>query len=199
MGLAQVQSFLAELYTDAALRDRYFAETAMVSEQYGLSSEETHQIRQMSAEQVDFFAGSLQRKRLNGVASLLPLSRRALGERFTELFTEFSGTFLPFGTNKQRKDARAFAIFVERLAQERQIGPRWVLELMRYEAAELAATDPTSHCVIRWFHEPLSTLVRRSAEFAPPLTDASRATLAIWWRISPGSRLGHISLSFPRL
>src|SRR5215207_7492741 len=141
MGLAQVQGFLAELYTEAGLRTRFLVAPETVAGEYGLSSEETQQIRQLSAEQVAFFAGSLQRKRLNGVAGLLPLSRRALGESFAELFMEFADTFVPCGTSKHRQDARAFAEFVERMAKGRQIGSPWVLDLMRYEAAVLAATD----------------------------------------------------------
>src|SRR5215212_7085706 len=159
MGIGQVQWLLAQLYTDAKLRERFFSDTQAVSEEYGLSPDEARQLRQLSATQVTFFADSLRRKRLNGVAKLLPLAARALGERFDELFTEFADTFVPSGTNKQRQDARAFATFIDGNARGRQIGPPWVLELMRYEAAQLAAADPTSHFVIRWFREPIGMLM----------------------------------------
>ncbi|HEX3246401.1 MAG TPA: hypothetical protein VHX16_13415 [Chloroflexota bacterium] len=198
MGLVQVQGLLAQLYTDAKLRERFFSDTHAVSEGYGLSPDEARQLSQISPTQVTFFADSLRRKRHNGIAKLLPLSARALGERFAELFTEFADTFVPSGANKQRQDARAFASFIEGIAQGRQMGPPWVIELLRYEAAELAASDPTSHCVIRWFREPISALVQRSADLQVPL-QSSRHTLAIWFRLLPGRRPWHFTLSLPHV
>ncbi len=197
MGLARVQWLLAQLYTDANLRERFFADTHAVSEEYGLSPDEAKHLCQLSAAQVTFFADSLRRKRLNAAAKLLPLSVYALGKRFAELFTEFADTFVPSGTNKQRQDARAFASFIEGIARGRQIGPPWVLELIRYEAAELAAADPTSHCVIRWFREPISMLMQRSAEDLQAWHEPSRPTLAIWCRLSPRRRPWHIAVSLP--
>src|SRR5215203_4365823 len=120
MGLARVQWLLAQLYTDASLRERFFAHAQAVSEEYGLSPDEAQPLCQLSAAQVTFFADSLRRKRLNGVAKLLPLSVHALGKRFGELFTEFADTFVPSGTNKQRQDARAFASFIDGNARGRQ-------------------------------------------------------------------------------
>ncbi len=79
MGLARLQEVLAQLYTDAALRERFFADPQGVSEALGLQPEEAQQLTQLSAPQVDFFAESLKRKRLNEACKLLPLTRRVLG------------------------------------------------------------------------------------------------------------------------
>jgi hypothetical protein len=64
MGLAQIQQVLARLYTDAALRERFFADPQRTGAELGLDAGEVHQLAHLSVQQVTFFARSLQRKRL---------------------------------------------------------------------------------------------------------------------------------------
>ena len=197
MGLAQVQRLLAELYTDPALRESFIRDRQAVAEAFDLSADEAHQLSQLSTGQVTFFANSLQRKRLNGVAKLLPLTKRALGDRFADLFRQYAVTPLPPGTRKSRADALAFATYVEKIARRDHIEPPWAVDLLRYEAGRLKAADPTSRCTIRRLRRPIATLVRCVEPDPGALRGSPRPTVALWLRLSPGGRLRHFSLPLP--
>jgi hypothetical protein len=197
MGLTEVQCLLARLYTDAETRERYFADPRAMSEAYGLSTVETKQMCRLSPEHVRFFAGSLKRKRLKAVASLLPRSSRALGQRFVEPFSQFADTFIPDGANRAHQDAEAFASFLEALLRKEHAAPPWVVELLRYEAAEVTAA--LKHCVIRWFREPIGRILQPLAiEGRSPMQPSGR-TLVIWWRISRQHQARRVTLSLPQL
>jgi hypothetical protein len=195
MGLAEVQCLLARLYTDAEARERYFADPRSTSEAYGLTMVVAEQMRQLSPEQVKFFAGSLKRKRLKAVVRLLPRSNRALGERFGELFSQFADTFVPEGANRAHQDAEAFASFLQTELRKEHAAPPWMVELLGYEAAEVAAA--LKHCVIRWFREPISGIAQPVATVGEPPTRCYGGTLVIWWRISLQHQLRRIALSLP--
>ena len=194
MGLAQVQQLLAQLYTDATLRERFLRERQAVAEAFDLSAEEVHQVSQLSARQLTFFAHSLQRKRLNGVGKLLPLTKRALGARFADLFAQHAVTCVPRGARRSRADAVRFAAYVEEIARRDGLEPPWVVELLRYEAARLTAADPRSRCTIRWFRRPIGTLVRQARQGDRVPSSSTRPTIALWFRLSPRRRLWHIIL-----
>ncbi len=194
MGLAQMQRLLAQLYTDATLRERFLRDRQAVAEAFDLSAEEVHQVSQLSARQLTFFAHSLQRKRLNGVGKLLPVTKRTLGDRFADLFAQHATTFVPHGARKQRADAVKFAAYVEEIARRDGFEPPWVVELLRYEAARLTAADPLSRCTIRWFRRPIGTLVRQVRQGDRVPSSLTRPTIALWFRVSPRHRLWHIIL-----
>jgi hypothetical protein len=185
MGLTEVQRLLARLYTDAELRERFFVEPGQVGEAFGLTTDEAYRLAQLSAQQVGRFAASLQRKRLNGVARLLPLTRRALGERFDELFQHHADAYLPVGRRKQREDALTFCAFLARAAREVELNPAWVLDVARYEAAKLrSAEQPVTVCAMR---HTVPVLMRGSEEGAL-LSLPVRPTLVVWLRFSRRSR-----------
>jgi hypothetical protein len=182
MGLADDQKLLARLATDATYRKRFLAEPEQV-DRAGLSARE-----------VERFARSLLRKRLGEVEKLLPLSRRALGEaRFAELFLRFARGSVPSGVKKHRDDAVAFAESVIRAAS---VEPAWASDLLRYESAALAATDPALRFVFRGFRHAIADLARAATLGGPP--PPTRPTLGVWFRLSPRGRLRHVLLSLPR-
>ena len=195
MGLAHVQRLLVELYTDAALREQFFADPRAACEVFRLSPNEAQQLGQLSSEQVGFFANSLRRKRLNAVGKLLPLTKRALGDYFAELFGQYADSFMPSGTAKHRQDAIAFVAYIEEALSVHTTEPTRAVGLARYEAAWLKAADPTSRWIVCRLREPISRLVRCARHDAP----SPRATVALWFRLSPRSRLRHVVLSRPRL
>jgi hypothetical protein len=196
MGLAQVQALLAQLYTDAALQERFEADPRGVAAAFGLTAEEGAQLTQLSKEQVSFFARSLLSKRLNGVAKLLPLTRGTLGERFGKLFEQYADTYLPRGPRRHHDDALAFATFVEKMARRQDIGPRWALDLVRYEAARLETMRPTHWCSVRRFRHPVQRLANPAKQM-DSLDPPRQITLAIWFRLSPRGRLREVVLSLP--
>jgi hypothetical protein len=196
VALADLQRLLAHVYTDDALRREFFAAPEVVAKRFGLSDDELSQVQPLSAGQVEYFAGAVRRKRLRAVARLLPLSHRALGPRFAALFADYASGSAPGRRPRQRQDAVAFAAYVERIARTEPLEPAWAAEQMRYEAAWVAMAEPGRRVLVRRLREPISARA--------PLAGAERPArargrgLAIWWRLSPDSRSGHLVLSVPR-
>ncbi len=200
MSLAQIQRVSARLFTDGALRERFFADPTGVGNALGLSSEEVQQLAQLSAQQVTAFASSLHHKRLNEVCKLLPLTHRVLGKRFAVLFWRHADTYVPKGMKKHQDDAIAFFAFVKRVARVDGIDPPWVLELARYEAARLQAADPTCRWMVRWFRHSISQLVRSVGQGdGTPLPLGQQPSIGLWFRLSPRRPLRHVVVSLPRL
>jgi hypothetical protein len=199
MGLAQIQRVLATLYTDAVWRERFFADPHRGGEALGLSAEETQQLAQLSAQQVAFFASSLQRKRLHEACKLLPLTHRVLGKRFAVLFRRYADTHVPKGPKKHREDAVAFSAFVERVMRGDGIEPPWVVELVCYEALWLNAADPTCRWMVRWFRYPMDKLVQSVVQGDGGQVSLMQPTIALWFRLSRHRRLRHVILSLPRV
>ncbi|BAY09312.1 hypothetical protein [Calothrix sp. NIES-2098] len=183
MGLAQTQQVLAQLYTNSELRQRFFANPQIVGAELGLSDEETQQLSQISAQQVNIFANSLKWKRLGEVRELLPRTARVLGKNFNDLFWRYAETHLPQGVKKHREDAIAFANFI----QQQEIDPAWVKDLVRYEKMWLLAYESHRYLQVCWFHYPIDKL-GTNQEIHRQLT------LAIWWRLKERSPLHHIVL-----
>lgn len=192
MSLAQTQSALARLYTDAALRERFFADPVSTAATLGLTTETAEQLARMSAAELTSFAHSLRAKRLNDLGKMLPLTRDALGQRFGELFSHYSAAPAPPGERKIQQDALSFANFLTRALELDGAPATFLLDLVRFEAACLAAAQP-SPCL----------LARRLRHGVPELLegtmDEPRPTLAVWLRLSERGRLRRFAFSFPRI
>ena len=197
MGLAKLQGVLARLYTDASLRERFFADPEGVSEVLGLSSGEAQQLARMSAQQVNFFANSLKRKRLNEAHKMLPLTCRVLGKRFGSLFRRYADTHAPSGVKKHLEDAIAFSRFVEQDAAKEGIVP-WVVDLLRYEAAWLKVWEPSFRWMAIGFDFPVGRLAQTLAQGNGAGLPQQRPTIALWFRILQRGQLRHILLPLPR-
>jgi len=199
MGLAHIQRGLAELFTNAHIRERFFADPHAIGELWGLSPDEGRQLAQLAAQQLHVFASSLQHKRLAEVRTCLPLTQRVLGKRFASLFRRYADTHLPRGIKKHRDDALAFAAFIEQVGCTEGVEPCWAVELARYEAACLTAADPTCRWVVRCFRHPLASVVWALAHGDDLPTPPIQPTLAVWVRLPKRGRLRHVVLTLPRL
>ena len=199
MGLAHIQQGLAQLYTNAHVRERFFADPHAVGETWGLNPDEAGVLAQLSAQQVNVFARALQHKRLSEVRTILPLTHRVLGKRFASLLMGYVETHLPYGIKKQREDALAFAAYIEQVDRRERVEPPWAVELARYEAACVKAADPTCRWVVRWFRHPVATWVPALAQGDDPSTPRKQPTLAVWVRLPKRGPLRHVVLALPRL
>jgi hypothetical protein len=191
MELARQQQVLAQLYTNAELRRRFFTHPEATGQSLGLSLSAAQQLAQISVSQVRYFARSLQRKRLKEVAKILPATHRLLSSQFDELFLKYSQQPFPRRVNKLAEDARAFVEFLD--ASLRVTQP-WMADLARYEAAWLTAS--TQCLVARWFRFPAHKLRELSAPLESP--PECQPTLALWFRSPLSGRLRHLILCLPR-
>jgi hypothetical protein len=110
VGLAELEGALARLYTDDALRERFFADPESVGSTLGLDGDESARLASSDRARIDLFADTLRTKRYGEVSRLLPRTLAAAGEgEFRSLFFEFAKTFIPEGVHKHNADALAYA------------------------------------------------------------------------------------------
>ena len=197
MDLLKTQAVLARIYTDAAFRQRFFSNPRAVGEEIGLPAQDAQQMAQLCSCQVDFFAGSLVRKRLNEVAKLLPLSNRAWGERFSVLFRRYASEHGSQECSPHRKDALAFCKYLKATARRQRLKPPGAIDLVRYEAAWLSMADAGRRSSVAFLRYPLAALSRLTPEDPPPAMPRRAFALAIWFRFSRRSKLHHWVLALP--
>jgi len=199
MDLAKTQLLLVQLYTDAALRERFFSDPEAAGREFGLDRQQAREFAKLSACQVNFFADSLIRKRLGEVRRLLPLTRKALGARFEVLFRRYAEIHRLEMPKPHQNDAISFTAFLEHSARTEFSKMPWGLDAARFEAACLAAIAAGRRWIVRLFRYPIQELLRSVAgpDQAPP--PRPRPTLAIWLRFSRSGQLRSFVLSPPTL
>jgi len=175
MSLLQTQQLLARLYTNTEFRERFFANPQTVGAELGLSDDESHQLAQLSVQDVNLFANSLKWKRLGEVRQFLPRTHLALGKNFNALFWKYAESYIPSGIKKHRQDAIAFADFIAKVARDEGIEPPWVGDLVRYEQTWVLAYQASIYLRVCWFRYPVHQ---------PENSDIciEKPTILVWWR-----------------
>jgi len=197
MELKRTQHILARLYTDSELRKRFFAPPSSAAEALGIAENEMLGLAPLSAEQVRVFATSLVRKRAREVSKLLPATVRALGGSFEPAFLSFAEIFKPGGIKKHCDDAVAFAEFLRARVREGGLAPRWLADLVGYEAARIEMAAPGRRYVLRWFRYPVVEILDPIQAGVCGGTPRARPTLGVWVRPFARGRLRHFLVSFP--
>lgn len=191
MGLAQLQGALAQLFTDAALRERFFADPAVIGREFGFASEMIVQLEKLGQAEIAEFTRSLNHKRFSAVRDLLPLTARAPGDRFDGLFLEHAERYRPGGIQKHLNDALAFARFLNDRRSPGGLEPPWLRSLARYEATSLKMRNSDRMVCIR-------LLGYRPGEMATHVSVSGgrgeltrRPRLAVWIRMPRRHSLWH--------
>ncbi len=170
--LAQTQSLLARLFTEADFRREFFADP----EAAGRSGLET-----LDAGAVAHFSNSLTGKRLLDARKALPLTAKALGPEFALLArAELQG---PPRAGRHRADAAAL---VARLTAG-DAWPAWIVDLARFEMAIAEASAPAPLLIFRRFRWPPQRLVAAALSGAAP--GAPRTAYRLWLRLPGASKL----------
>ena len=198
MGLAETQSFLARLWTDASLRESFFAAPLSVGVAAGLTPVESEELARLAQPQVAFFARTLQSKRAHEVRDLLPRTSRVLGERFGPLFRRYAETSNLSGLRKHRADALGFAAYIASVQRAERI-EAWIIELLRYEAAWLLSSEPYARFIVRAFSIAVDGLARDIGSGAQTTQPRQRPTFMLWLRLTRRGRLRHLVISLPSL
>jgi hypothetical protein len=192
MPLAAQQQLLARLYTEAGLRRQFFNQPEEVATAFGLSDCQVREFTRLSPTQVQSFARSLQRKRLNDLAKLLPATCRLLESRLDTLFLRFAECQATQASTKM-EEAAEFARFLRQHADaEGLVVHRAAAEMACYEAIRLGAARTA--LVFHWFYFDVGTLYD-DARRKRPLSPRRKLTIAIWFRISRCAPLYHLLVS----
>jgi hypothetical protein len=123
--LREVQLALAKLYTSESSREHFQRDPAEFARSFALEPADFAQISAVSGRRFHAYADSLDRKRANECARLLPLSERNLGPRFrAEFLCYVRSRALGDGPRRYRDDATAFATWLTRGGGTTRIGGR---------------------------------------------------------------------------
>lgn len=188
MELALQQKLVAQLVTDREYREKFFADPARVAASQGLTVA-AESLVHLHHEQVRQLARVLRRRRLTQVGIQLPLTRKALGARFADLFRNYAVT--PPPGRRSFEDALGFAEFLEQHAAAQGLDPQWSLSLVRYEAAQLEAAWLGRRLVVRFLPHTVKKLAALLATGEVPAGSYQGFCPALWWRSSTHSRLKH--------
>lgn len=188
MELALQQKLVARLATDREFREKFFSDPTRVAASEGLAVA-AESLAQIHQEQVRQLSRVLRRRRLAQAGVQLPLTRKALGARFADLFRNYAVN--PPPGRHPFEDALGFAGFLEQHAVAQEFEPQWALSLVRYEAARLEATWLGRRLFVRCFPHAVKRLARLLGTGDVPEGSYQRRTTAVWWRTSASGRLKH--------
>lgn len=182
MSLLEQQNFLAKVFTDELLREKFLSAPENVGKENNLSETEIEQICQVLPEQIKFFADSLFYKRLHEVEKILPLTRKVLGKKFETYFREFANEFLPKTIKKYLEDANKFGEYL------RKKETAWINDLISFERARLIFNGYGKRFVFRKFRFCIKDVLKNSRQDAKANV-RRRLSFAIWLRF--GSKIYH--------
>ena len=179
MSLAELQFFLARLYTDDDLRREFLSAPEKIGRKFDLTKQEIDEIMTVFPEEISFFADSLFFKRIREVEKLLPRTKQILQKNFETHFRAFSQTFLPITIKKHLEDAVHFADYLIK----QNVKPEWSVDLIRYEQANLIFHGCGKTFLFRRFKFNVKQFSRK------PENPQNKSSVAIWLRI--GSKTRH--------
>ncbi len=185
MALAKTQALLARLFTDEDLRREFFETPIAVSTRFGLSAEDAQRLASLDRRETDAFAHSLIGKRTLYACKALPLTARALGDRFDALLAEAIRGRARDGSS--RADAAALVALLERRIAQRDLVPVWIVDLARFELAFVEAGRSGPTCFLRRFDFDVASIAASLARGGDVIA-LRRRTVGVWAR-APRGRL----------
>jgi hypothetical protein len=197
--MSELEQILARLSADEGLRGRFAEDPFAVGRELGLSVAEARRLTRAASKQFDSAAASARDRRFVEISKLLPLTQRALADRFAAHLRRYSEAHPPGGIERLFGDALGFADYLRERLREERVGSGWTIDLLRYEKARLKAADPRRRAVVQFFRHDISRLVRSVARREETPQAQRRATVAVWWRPRRGGTVRYAVLAAPQL
>ena len=147
---------------------------------------DTQRLAGIDSREIEAFAQSLIGKRALYARRALPLTARALGDRFDALFRQAIRGAARDATN--RSDAAALTAFLDRRVAKCELEPPWVADLARFELAFIDAGRSGAALFFRAFDFDVASVATRSREEAEACSAVRRRTFGVWAR-APRGRL----------
>ncbi len=183
MALAETQSLLARLFTDEELRREYFEAPFAVATRLGLSIHDTQRLAALDRCETEAFARSLIGKRTLYARKALPLTARALGDRFDALLWETIRRRASDG--KLRADAAALVALLETRLAQRDLAPVWIVDLARFELAFVEAGRSGPALFFRQFDFDIASIATSLAK-DEDVSAIRRGAVGVWARLPRG-------------
>lgn len=186
MALAQTQALLARLFIDEDLRHEFFESPVAVAPRFGLSMHDTQRLASIDRQEIEAFARSLIGKRALYARKALPLTARALGDRFDALLWEAIRSGARDG-KENPTDAAALVALLHQTATRRALEPPWAADLARFEYAFIEAGRPRAALFLRAFDFDVVSIAQALARGEAVRPERQR-TFGVWTR-PPRGRL----------
>jgi hypothetical protein len=174
MGLLEQQNFLARLYTNEGFRHNFIENPNHTGKKHGLSKNEIEELIAIYPNEIEAFALSLFYKRLREVERILPLTKKALGRDFENIFREFIKEFNPQSVKKHHEDALQFCMFLYHFRNNTSLGKNVVM----YEFNKLRVHVWGKNFVIKIFDYDFRKLTKHQG--LDPKKIKKRKTVVIW-------------------
>lgn len=166
MGLAEMQSALARLYTSVGAREELRSDCARFAEQHRLSNAEAETLAGSVLDDAEEFASALARKRFAEAIKAIPTVEAILGAKLHELFSAYARV-TPLGSQRNPAlDALEFIRWI--LREQRRPFSLCNLDSLRYEEARILMRESNRRLLMRWLHLPGRESTSRQ--------------LIVWWR-----------------
>jgi hypothetical protein len=166
MGLAAIQSALAQLYTSADSREELRSNVQQFAVRHGLSASEVEGLAASVLDEAEVFARALARKRFSEAAKAMPNAQACLGPKLDEHFARFAAV-TPLGAQRNPAfDALEFIRWL--LREQRGVLSASDVHVLRYEDARILMQQSSRRFLVRWLKVPNRGTASRS--------------LVIWWR-----------------
>lgn len=192
MGLEHTQALLARLFTDSQLREQFLEDPVAVGTSMGLDSGQAAALAALDPSGIQAFAESLDRKRRDDLAKMLPITTHALGRNYPEIFQIY--VIEHPERHDHLKDALAFVEFLIK----RKDTQLWLSDLARYERTFRQMSHPSRKILIRIFHYPVQQIASLVLQEQPVPLIAPQRTLAVWGRFGSQGSLWHHAISLSR-
>jgi hypothetical protein len=183
MALAETQALLARLFTDDDLRREFFEAPIAVSARFGLSADDAQRLAALDRRETEAFAQSLIGKRMLYARKALPLTARALADRFDALLCEAIRGRASDGT--LRADSAALVALLERRIAQRDLAPVWILDLARFELAFIEAGGSGPALIFRRFDFAIAAIAASLGK-DEDVNAMRRRTIGVWVRLPRG-------------
>ncbi|MGD9539654.1 hypothetical protein [Methylocystis sp.] len=185
MALVDTQALLARLFTDDELRSEFFEAPVGVASRFGVSADEAHRLASLDRRETEAFAQSLIGKRALYARRALPLTARALGDRFDSLLRKAIRGRESGG--KRRTDAAALVALLEKKLAQRELTPAWIVDLARFELAFIEAGGSGPALFLRRFDFDVASIATSLAR-GEAVNALCRRAFGVWAR-PPRGRL----------
>ncbi|WP_201375439.1 PqqD family peptide modification chaperone [Ktedonobacter robiniae] len=157
MSIAEMQSYLAQLYTDDSLRRLFSLDPDVSFEGYLLSEEEKQSLRAIDRKLLEYFATSLKMKQLERLRSIYPATFTLPQSLLERLFDRFYHHFPVHSHDETLMRIDQFGVFFEQSLAIDELAPCYASDIVRYERLRYYYTyQPTLEDAFSAINAPLT-------------------------------------------
>lgn len=145
MSVAEMQAYLARLYTSDPFRKLFELDPDITLSDYTLADDEINALKQIDIQMLNLFAGTLKNKRKKRVLAAYPLLFKLAGVNMQKYYNRYYNLYPAKPHEESLPQVVAFGEFMEQSLATDEDAPPYSSDLVRYERLYyMTAFSPTS-------------------------------------------------------